>query len=117
MTGKFSETGASQKIKLLTDLTQMVSFSNENFRNKICSVTIESAAQKAANRTAQAILSGKYNKKLKDENLDDFIEVLLCHQTILFCHMMGQSGVAKSFDAQFYLCVRLDSSQKDLMLQ
>ncbi len=38
-------------------------------------MTIESAAQKAANKTAQAILSGKYNKRLKDENIDDFIEV------------------------------------------
>lgn len=38
-------------------------------------VTVESAAQRAATRTAQAILSGKYNKRLKDENLDDFIEV------------------------------------------
>ncbi len=35
----------------------------------------ESAAQKVANKTAQAILSGKYNKRLKDENIDDFIEV------------------------------------------
>jgi len=44
------------------------------------SATNESAALKAANKTAQAILSGKYNKKLKEENLDDFIEVY-CEQT------------------------------------
>ena len=55
-------------------------FSNGNFV-MTGSVTIESAAQKSANRTAQAILSGKYNKKLKEENLDDFIEVLSCPQT------------------------------------
>jgi hypothetical protein len=38
-------------------------------------VTIESAAQKAANKTAKAILSGKYNKKLREGNIDDVIEV------------------------------------------
>jgi hypothetical protein len=48
---------------------------NHNFdvTNK---VTIESAAQRSASKTAQAILSGKYNKRLKEENnIDDFIEV------------------------------------------